>query len=1493
MSALDRSVCFICEISLNEGEIKIVKEKGVKNLQKCSAKRQNEEHQRFLKDLKQVTIHNACHKRYINERMIAAYVRRCTAGDDDGPSCVAPSLRSRTEGFCFKDQCFLCGEGIPEDFLKKQERLPEHERNLIHHVMKLGVKETIVNAAENRGDEWGKKVLDRIRNVKDLVAVDAWYHRFCHRKLYQRPKSEMKRGHRPASNIDEAMETIYSYLENNSEECQFLIEDLMNKIEGDFRPDIRTVKSRLYKKYGEDVLIAETANKKAVVCFRNVGYKILSDNWYSNKDSDPQQERQRVVKAAADIILSDIRSEVYNTTIYPPSDNFLGDVESVIPDSLKLLMESIILKHKRGSLVKWKKTCIALSHSVINAVRPRSFMSSLLTGISGYLYRKFGSKHLIEILSYLGFSASYYEASLLETSAVLQPQKTQVQEEAFCQFVFDNADYNIMTIDGTGTFHGMGGIMCVTPHHALFPQESMKRLTQLSTAETVKKAGHVQLQTFGGSGGLQDVTIEDLQKLNPISNEIVPLTTDVVWLYSKWIQDPSVPGWNGFMEQITASKDYDRSRIICLPFINDPPTQIDTIYTSLLMASEKCKQLNQKMCFVTFDQPLYLKARDIVANGDPELNNIIVRLGGFHLAMSFMGAIGTIMAGSGLQQLLSTIYAENSVEKIMNGHAYSRAVRAHLLMHSALASLVWDTIEVTDCERSEMANMLNTCDQTIILTACANTTSLKNIVAKFRQALCALECKGPTAKLWLQYFRMITLLKQFIEAERTGNWKLHLDTVQKSLPFFQAAGHFLYAKSAHLYLQDMLKLEQLMDPTEFHDFTTKGKFTIRRSKKYWCGIWSDQTIEQTLMKNMKSRGGITRGRGFSDNVLAKWTLAMIVMQNICDEIENFCDIHYETSEQHVDMRSSRIDRDRRDSIKLREWLSQHPPFSDTDTIRSLSSGIVGGTDVNCHLAQEVGMEMVTKMVTYGNFKNVTFKRKHKVVTLASVVNSFKAGTLKVTAIDPFTLFQRLCLSKQSDEDLKVFLSYELAPYPMSLFSEEGMRKGNKSSLYKAFTPINSNEMTEKKALAVVDGGYLLHKVIWPHNASFATISQNYSSFLKRHYGSQVVVVFDGYPARTSTKRFERLRRMRVHCSPEVMFESNMINQIPQERFLANDQNKSRLIKLLSTNFEECGIEVKQAQEDADLLIVNTALSKAKELEKVVIVGEDIDLLVLMTALGQSFSNLFYLKPGRGSAGDLFFSTKSFKFDPGSILFIHAFSGCDTTSAIFGQGKIKLCNIVNKFPEMKGVIEAFMDPLSHHEDITVAGEQILKTLYTGDINHSNQSLDTLRFNLFAKSVYSRKINLARLPPTCDAGRYHSYRCYQQIQSWLGNDINPEQWGWECRTEGLMPVDMKRDSAPQTLLKNVSCACKKRCSGACSCRKAGLKCSSMCKNCSGMDCENVALISSLDETEEDDDLFQELLEPPQHGEKQLEDDSFLLPPINSEPEEPGPSKRLRRR
>ena len=57
----------------------------------------------------------------------------------------------------------------------------------------------------------------------------------------------------------------------------------------------------------------------------------------------------------------------------------------------------------------------------------------------------------------------------------------------------------------------------------------------------------------------------------------------------------------------------------------------------------------------------------------------------------------------------------------------------------------------------------------------------------------------PTARLWLHYMDMVALLRQFIEAERTGNWELHLQSLRDMLPFYAAAGHNLYAKFVYIY----------------------------------------------------------------------------------------------------------------------------------------------------------------------------------------------------------------------------------------------------------------------------------------------------------------------------------------------------------------------------------------------------------------------------------------------------------------------------------------------------------------------------------------------------------------------------------------------------------------------------------------------------------------------------------------------------------------------
>lgn len=65
---------------------------------------------------------------------------------------------------------------------------------------------------------------------------------------------------------------------------------------------------------------------------------------------------------------------------------------------------------------------------------------------------------------------------------------------------------------------------------------------------------------------------------------------------------------------------------------------------------------------------------------------------------------------------------------------------------------------------------------------------------------------------------------------------MHLRSIQQMLPYFHVSGHFLYATSPHMYLQDMIQLETIMDPVEYEKFTKQGFFTIRRTDKFWSGV---------------------------------------------------------------------------------------------------------------------------------------------------------------------------------------------------------------------------------------------------------------------------------------------------------------------------------------------------------------------------------------------------------------------------------------------------------------------------------------------------------------------------------------------------------------------------------------------------------------------------------------------------------------------------------
>ncbi|KYN29868.1 hypothetical protein ALC57_00677 [Trachymyrmex cornetzi] len=164
-------------------------------------------------------------------------------------------------------------------------------------------------------------------------------------------------------------------------------------------------------------------------------------------------------------------------------------------------------------------------------------------------------------------------------------------------------------------------------------------------------------------------------------------------------------------------------------------------------------------------------------------------------------------------------------------------------------------------------------------------------------------------------------------------------------------------------------------------------------------------------------------------------------------------------------------------------------------------------------------------------------------------------------VDPLLLFQRICVLKKTDEELKDYLNYELAPYPLALFEDGELRKTKKSTFYELFSEISIDLKSLQNIHYVIDGGMLLYRCKWQLNETFKIICDLYVRYLKNNYNSNTYVVFDGYK-KDSIKSAERNHRALKNKCADIEFDENISLKIAQDKFLSNNKNKSRLIEML-------------------------------------------------------------------------------------------------------------------------------------------------------------------------------------------------------------------------------------------------------------------------------------------------------------------------------------------
>ena len=192
-------------------------------------------------------------------------------------------------------------------------------------------------------------------------------------------------------------------------------------------------------------------------------------------------------------------------------------------------------------------------------------------------------------------------------------------------------------------------------------------------------------------------------------------------------------------------------------------------------------------------------------------------------------------------ELFQVVYTSATAVHMFSGQAYVIALRAHFLVQSIRAPIIFqfisplsliEQLSTYDVERKYLCYTGNSNDKqfpdeiskyvdandieelhTLVeqIEQDKDTTLTSKASLKFCRAIA--RCKeylsenSRTAKLLIQYILYINIVKQFIRAGCTGNWQNYLMVVRQILNLFSVTAYFQYVKFARLYLQLMDELQ--------------------------------------------------------------------------------------------------------------------------------------------------------------------------------------------------------------------------------------------------------------------------------------------------------------------------------------------------------------------------------------------------------------------------------------------------------------------------------------------------------------------------------------------------------------------------------------------------------------------------------------------------------------------------------------------------------------
>lgn len=1393
-------------------------------------------------------IHRWCYSNFTNTSILLKRQHPV----DDHTATSSPKQR-RTSGESSSrllpaDKCLFCDKNR----IKKLTR----EENLVKCLTKTS-EQSIKTAAETRQD------LDILRKVQgvDLVAKEAHYHPSC-RKQYTRTLQRHQQSNKDSKSIEEqnAHKAAFEYISKHVKESiidgcnvermsmlrerylQFILEKSPQVYNANYKTD--KLKSKLVKEFGTQLQFWQPNYLSELVYSAVVpkGRAIESAFEIAASESKRLEESAFLLRRT----IHSAHNEAQPMPWPPSSDILIGNTIHP-PQSLQDFIECLITGKKMdNSSAKTQRLTLSFSQDICQAVTRGTWTmpKHLLLGMT--LRHLTGSAQVVTLINRLGHCASYTCLLELETAMCKHiderdsviPSTVSPQRNIVTHLCWDNFDMREETPSGAGTTHTAHGIIIqeTLRDNGDVPSEIPATLPKTKDRSVTCKTTEIG-PCFSKDKTEPCLTTTTTVVLNTEASASAK-SSDMLWVCSRAVfqlDTQKVPSWAGWVSLTEGNVDETNpeSTVDYMAPVFAPVTDNATVQHIMHLSQAASREVGQQYTIVTFDLAVAKKAYSLVWQHQQVFSDVIVRMGAFHLTCSYMGALGKSLRCSGFEEILveSGICASGSIEKVMSGKHYNRAVRVHKIVLEALERLLLQMFESsqdelldTDERRGILIRLAeNPCKQTLS-DALANEECSKmlSLFSEFKGRVRQGKM-GKTPQFWLYYMDKVWLMLQFQRATKENNLDLHLASLQQMCSLFFSYDHPNYARYTTVYLLTLLNLPESHPGAE--DLLRRNGFSVNRSEVPSSRNAVDITIEQTINRHAKSHGGIV---GFSRNHSAyyRWCMTRHARASYCQASMEMADMDSQDCSTHKDLRPSQITRSEDDTRKVLQAIRNFiNPFEveNKDVLYCLSSGAPATKDIEHDLlrAVKVGKEAYDHFVQERLLdKTKSFNapiKKNNLKTFANQVKSAKVTgqskkSKQITA-ERNVFGQLVLLALEHDISMERVLSFPLGPVPWALATADGTPV--KTDKAKLMHSLEGEEHTTKRPTQgttsyIMDGNALLQAQV----ALPGTFGELAESLFKQlpHNSQRVDFVTDSYLP-LSIKGLERARR----GSANAHLIKGPLTKIPRnwKTFLASEENKQSFTRFLlnewkgdkyaprlidkkilfvcekqcicltsqngeNTQSEEM-TELYSTQEEADTKIILHCLhiaADSPEDSTIIVRSPDTDVFVLLLKFTQEVQQKILFDTGVGNKRRLV-DVKGVINEVGmemcsALPALHAFTGCDSTSAFVRKGKLMPLKTLKDHPEYLGILSTLGQSPEIEDHVFERLEHFTCLLYRGsatkDINKLRHEKFVERFSVKQGKLLSSYsgVDMSLLPPCRESLKMHVRRANYQALIWYHAD-----------------------------------------------------------------------------------------------------------------------------